>query len=68
MMANHLDAGDGMLLRQTLEDKGQLLVGEDLHMVLRRMSEAGQDLRDLLGGKVEVLRHLMHSVFFHTQI
>ena len=44
-------------------DPDQLPILQHLHMVLRRLGVLGQDLRDLLGGHAEILRHLMHSVF-----
>ena len=59
-----LDAGHGMMLGQIIKNEGQLLIAQNLHVVLGRRGVTGQDLRDLLGGKAEILCHLMHSVFF----
>ena len=67
---NRLDAGNLVVLGQTLKDQRQLPISQNLHMVFGRLGILGQNLRDLLGGDAEVLRHLMHSVFvtYATQI
>ena len=56
-----------VVLGQIVENNGQLPLLQDLHVVLGGGRVLGQDLRDGLGGQAEVLGHLMHSVFFHTQ-
>ena len=67
---NRLDAGNLVVLGQTLKDQRQLPISQNLHVVFGRLGILGQNLRDLLGGDAEVLRHLMHSVFvtYATQI
>ena len=67
---DRLDAGDLVVLGQALKDQRQLPIPQNLHMVFGRLGILGQNLRDLLGGDAEVLRHLMHSVFvtYATQI
>ncbi len=67
---DHLNPGYLIVLGQILKDQRQLPILQDLHMVLGRFGVLGQDLRDLLGGDSEVLRHLMHSIFvsYATQI
>ena len=64
---DHLDAGDLVVLREIIKNHGKLMVRQNLHVVLGSGRVLGQDLRDGLGGQAEVLGHLMHSVFFHTQ-
>ena len=65
---DHLDAGDGILLGEIVKNHRKLPVCQRLHMILGRRSVFRQDLHDVLGGKAEILRHLMHSVFFHNQM
>ena len=55
------------MLCQVVEDQGQLMVRQDLHVVLGGLGVLRQDLRNGLGGKAEVLGHLVHSVFLNTQ-
>ena len=57
-----------MILGQPVKDDGQLPVRQHLHMVLGSRAVLGQDLRNGLGGEAEVLRHLMDSVFFNSQM
>ena len=52
-----------MVLREILKDVVELVVLQHLHMIFRSGGIIRQDLRDLLRGHVEILRHLMHSVF-----
>ena len=58
-----LQAGRLMVLREILKNVVELCVLEHLHMIFRSGGIIRQDLRDLLRGHVEILRHLMHSVF-----
>ena len=60
-----LQAGRLMVLREILKNVVELCVLEHLHMIFRSGGVIRQDLRDLLRGHVEILRHLMHSVFNH---
>ena len=64
------DAGDLVVLGQILENERQLPILQHLHMVLGGLGILGQDLRNVLCGDAEILRHLMHSVFvcYATQI
>ena len=64
------DAVDLVVLGQILKDEAELPILQHLHMVLRRLGILGQDLRNVLRGNAEILRHLMHSVFvcYATQI
>ena len=55
-----------MGLGQMVEDQGEFVVRQNLHMVLGSRSVFRQDLRNGFGGQTEVLCHFMHSVFFHT--
>ena len=59
--------GGLVLLGEILKNQGELRVVKHLHVVLGGLGVLGQNLRDGLGGKAEVLGHLMHSVFFNTQ-
>ena len=52
-----------MMLREILKDVVELVVLQHLHMIFRSGGIIRQDLRDLLRGHAEILRHLMHSVF-----
>ena len=59
-----------VILSQILKDDGQLLVGQGLHMVLRRVSILGQDVHDRLGGQVlaslfKILCYFMERIFYH---
>ena len=67
---NGRDAGDLIVLGQILKDERQLPILQCLHMVLGGLGILGQDLRHVLCGDPEILRHLMHSVFvcYATQI
>ena len=58
-----LQAGRLMVLREILKDVVELVVLQHLHMIFRSGGIIRQDLRDLLRGHAEILRHLMHSVF-----
>ena len=58
-----LQAGRLMVLGEILKDVVELCVLEHLHMIFRSGGIIRQDLRDLLRGHVEILCHLMHSVF-----
>ena len=64
------DAADLVVLGQILKNEAQLPILQHLHMVLGGLGILGQDLRNILRGDAEVLRHLMHSVFvcYATQI
>ena len=64
---DHLDAGDRIVLRQVFKDQRELLICQRLHVVFGSLGVFRQDLRDGLGGKAEILRHLMDSVFLNTQ-
>ena len=61
-----IHVGALMLLGEHLEDYGQLVVVEDLHMVLRRGRVLRQYLGYDFGGKAKVLGHLVNSVFLKT--
>ena len=58
-----LQAGRLMVLREILKDVVELVVLQHLHMIFRSGGIIRQDLCDLFRGHVEILRHLMHSVF-----
>jgi len=68
LLEDDLDVGDGVILGQAVKDDGELPVRQHLHVVLRGRAVLGQDLRNGLGGEAEVLRHLVDSVFFNSQI
>ena len=55
-----------VLLRQALEDNGELLVAQHLHVVLRRGGVLGQYFSHGLGGQAEVLGYLVNPVLFKT--
>ena len=61
-----IHVGALVLLGEHLEDYGQLVVVEDLHMVLRRGRVLRQYLGYDFGGKAKVLGHLVNSVFLKT--
>ncbi len=64
---NVLNAGDLVVLRQIVEDDGQIPIRQHLHMVLRRGRIFCQNFRYGLGGQAKILCHLMDPVFFNTQ-
>ena len=66
-----LDIRHLMMLGHILENDGQLLISQHLHVVFRGGAVFGQDLRDLLGRGAEVFRDLVHTVFIlycHRQL
>ena len=54
-----------VVLGQIVENNGQLPLLQDLHVVLGGLAVFGHDLRDVLGIQLEVLGHLVDTVFVH---
>ena len=62
------NAGNLIVLGQMLEDDGQLLVLQRLHIALGGLAVLAKDIGDHLCGEAEVPRHITYSVFFNSQI
>ena len=62
-----LDAGDLVVHGHIVKNDGQLLVGQHLHMVLGGGHILAQNIHDRSGGDIQVLCHLVDSVFLVTQ-
>ena len=54
------------MLGQVVEDHGELVIGQDLHMVLGRGHIFCQNLGNGFGGKTLVLGPLMERVCIHS--
>ena len=62
---DRLDGVDLVLLGHIIKDDGQLTILQNLHVVLGGLAVLGQDLSDLLGVQLQILGHLMDTIFIH---